>query len=103
MHTKHMYGANGEQERVAETVAETVAEIEKALEVRLSINYTCVFPIDTCERDSGARARGGTPMHSVFRSSSSVKMKVKGQSLKKASGQKSSCLLAGQESTSHFT
>ena len=78
-----MVRMNGEQERVA--------EIEKALEVRLSINYSCVFPIgDTCERDSGARVRGGTTMHSVFRSLSSVKMKVKGQSLKKASGQQPS-------------
>ena len=45
---------------------------------------------------------GDTPIYSVIRSSSSVKMKVKGQPLKIADSQKSNCLLAGQESTSSF-
>ena len=46
---------------------------------------------------------GDTPIYSVLRSSSSVKMKVKGQPPKIADSQKSNCLLAGQESTSSFT
>ena len=46
---------------------------------------------------------GDTPIYSVLRSLSSVKMKVKGQPPKNVDGQKSNCLLAGQESTSHFT
>ena len=62
MHTKHMYGANGEQERVA--------EIEKgnSLEGRLSINYTYVFPIgDTYEPDSGLSQSKGGILHSDLR------------------------------------
>ena len=46
---------------------------------------------------------GDTPIYSVLRPSSSVKMKVKGQPLKIVDSQKSNCLLAGQESTSSFT
>ena len=46
---------------------------------------------------------GDTPIYSVLRSSSSVKIKVKGQPPKIADSQKSNCLLAGQESTSSFT
>ena len=46
---------------------------------------------------------GDTPIYSVLRSSSSVKMKIKGQPPKIADSQKSNCLLAGQESTSSFT
>ena len=45
---------------------------------------------------------GDTAIYSVLRSSSSVKMKVKGQPPKIADSQKSNCLLAGQESTSSF-
>ena len=45
---------------------------------------------------------GNTPIYSVLRSSSSVKMKVKGQPPKIADSQKLNCLLAGQESTSSF-
>ena len=46
---------------------------------------------------------GDTPIYSVLRSSSSVKMKVKGQAPKNEDGQRSNCFLAGQESTSHLT
>ena len=46
---------------------------------------------------------GDTPIYSVLRSSSWVKIKVKGQPPKIADSQKSNCLLAGQESTSSFT
>ena len=45
---------------------------------------------------------GGTPIYSVLRSLSLVKMKVKKQPSKRVGGQKSKRLLAGQESTSHF-
>ena len=45
---------------------------------------------------------GDTPIYSVLRSSSSVKMKVKGQPPKIADSQKSNCLLAGQESSLSF-
>ena len=50
------------------------------------------------------RQGGGTPLYSVLclRSSSSVKMNVKGQPPKKVGGQKAKCLFAGQESTSNF-
>ena len=43
---------------------------------------------------------GDTPIYSVLRSSSSVKMKVKGQPPKIGDSQKEKCLLAGQESRS---
>ena len=46
---------------------------------------------------------GDTPIYSVLQSSSSVKMKVKGQPPKIADGQKSNCLLAEQESISHLS
>ena len=49
------------------------------------------------------RQGGDTPIYSVLRSSSSVKIKVKGQPPKIADSQKSNCILAGQESTSSFT
>ena len=55
------------------------------------------------ESDAEELQGGDTPIYSVLRSSSSVKMKVKGQPPKTADSQKSNCLLAGQESTSSFT
>ena len=67
----------------------------------LLVDFNVIYLL-TCFKQQVAQG-GGTPMYSVLRSSSSVKMKVNGQAPKKAGGQKSNCLLADQESTWHFT
>ena len=76
-----------------------VADFDRNLQLTweaIELNFGC--------RKQYSNTQGGdTPAYCVLRSSSSVKMKVKGQPPKIADSQKSNCLLAGQESTSSFT
>ena len=73
--------------------------------IRLQDYYQAELIRSTCleSRLLPVKQGGDTPIYSVLRSSSSVKIKVKGQPPKIADSQKSNCLLAGQESTSSFT
>ena len=69
----------------------------------LPINRVSLQPAPGTEIHVNPIQGGDPPIYSVLRSSSSVKMKVKGQPPKIAGSQKSNWLLAGQESTSSFT